>query len=464
MMPDLCRHARWALATCAALLLPAAAEADTLVENVNGITIGQDGNVERFTGILIGNDGRISQVLERKDKRPKKIDYRLDGEGRTMLPGLIASDMRLMDFGISLLKIPATTPGDTALPPPRPEDWDVALQKAQRQLASRGITAVADMGTTIEHWQAYRRAGDAGTLYLRIAAYAADIPSMVLIGGPGPSPWLYEDRLRLNGVHLVADGSLEARRAALKAPYTDAPETSGQATFGDTQLRNLMSRAAIDGFQISVSAHGDAAASEVLGAIDELALTYKGEKRWRIEALQTVDRGDMPRLAAHGVVVTVRPGNLASEARIAEARLGLPRIGSVQPWQGLQQAGVKLAIAGTAPQSAPTPFADMAAAVTREDAQGLPAGGWQPQQRIGSETALGALTANAAFAVYADGRFGRIAVGERADFVLVDHDPLVATPAELRSTRVLETWIGGAKIYEEGLETEQKYSKEMPGW
>ncbi|MFA7596152.1 MAG: amidohydrolase family protein [Novosphingobium sp.] len=461
MINKLRRAARHALAACLALACPAAASADTLVDNVNGITIGSDGALQRFTGIVIGNDGRISQVLQQKDKRPKKVDYRIEGQGRIMLPGIVAADMRLMDFGLSLLN--ATASGDSALPPPRPEDWDVALQKAQRQLAARGITAVTDTATSIEHWQAYRRAGDARTLYLRIAAYATDIASMVLIGGPGPSPWLYDDRLRLNGVHLVADGTLETHGAALKAPYADRPDTSGKLIQGETQLRNLMSRAAIDGFQVSVAAHGDAAVVEVLGAIDELALTYKGERRWRIDGLQLAAQTDLPRLAAHGAIVSFRPGNLAAEAAVADARLGPGRIGSVQPWQSLDQARVKFAIAGSR-QSLPSPFADLAAAISREDAQGQPSGGWQPQQRIGREAVLAALTANAAFAAHGEGRFGRIVAGERADFILVDRDPMTATPAELRTTRVLETWIGGVKIYQEGLETEQKYTKEMPGW
>ena len=66
------------------------------------------------------------------------------------------------------------------------------------------------MGTTIEDWQAYRRAADSGRLRLRIVAYAKGIDDMALIGGPGPSPWLYDDRLKLNGVEAVA-----RRRAGL---------------------------------------------------------------------------------------------------------------------------------------------------------------------------------------------------------------------------------------------------------
>jgi hypothetical protein len=45
------------------------------------------------------------------------------------------------------------------------------------------VTAVADMGTSIEDWQAYRRAGDKNQLYVRIMAYAMGIDQMALIAG-----------------------------------------------------------------------------------------------------------------------------------------------------------------------------------------------------------------------------------------------------------------------------------------
>src|SRR5690606_8777022 len=85
---------------------------------------------------------------------------------------------------------------------------------------------------------------------------------------------------------------------------------------------------------------------------------------------------------------------------------------------------------------------------SREDTQGQPFGGWQPQERISRERALAAYTSGAAYAGFADGRFGRLEAGERADFVVLDADPLLANPADLRRIRVLETWIGGKKVYE----------------
>ena len=63
------------------------------------------------------------------------------------------------------------------------------------------------------------------------------------------------------------------------------------------------------------------------------------------------------------------------------------------------------------------------------------------------EAALKAFTQDAAYAGFADGRFGRLVEGERADFVLVDRDPILASPAELRAMQVLQTWIGGERVY-----------------
>ncbi len=142
--------------------------------------------------------------------------------------------------------------------------------KAQDALLARGVTAIADMGTTIEGWQAYRRAGDAGTLRIRIMGYAPGHRAGGAHRRLRPTPWLYGDRLRLGGVKLYLDGALGSRGAWLKAPYTDAPGQTGLPRLTSTQLRNQMSRAAMDGFQLAVHAIGDKANAEVLDAIGAL--------------------------------------------------------------------------------------------------------------------------------------------------------------------------------------------------
>ena len=111
------------------------------------------------------------------------------------------------------------------------------------------------------------------------------------------------------------------------------------------------------------------------------------------------------------------------------------------------KAGARLAFGTDTPVENANPFPGLAAAITREDHKGEPFGGWQPQERISREAALAAYTTGAAYASFAESKVGRLAPGLRADFIIVDKDPLMSPPAEIRATKVDETWIGGTRVY-----------------
>ena len=536
----------------AALTLPAPARADTLIDNVNGITIGKDGAVVRFAAILIDDAGRV-RAIYRKGERPPRVKARINGQGRTMMPGLIDAHLHVMGVGFGALtldlsdtkslaeaqdkirRFAADNPtrpwilgrgwnqelwrlgrfptaaelnavvGDRpvwlervdghagwansaamriakvdkatrdpaggrverdaagnpsgifvdaaseliarAVPAPRPAERNLALAKAQEILHGFGITAAADMGTTIEDWQTFRRAGDGGRLSMRIMSYAAGVDAMDFIGGSGPTPWLYGDRLRLNGVKLYLDGALGSRGAWLKAPYADDPGNRGLQLIDETKLRNWMSRAALGRFQVAVHAIGDAADAEILAAIAELAPSYAGDRRWRIEHAQIVDPADIAKFGQHGVIASMQPVHQTSDRLMAGVRLGEARLNGAYAWHSIGQTGAKLAFGSDAPVESPDPFAGFAAAISRTDRSGEPAGGWFPQERVAREQALAGFTSTAAFAGFAEGRFGRLVPGEWADFVLLDVDPMTASPAQLYAAKVRETWIAGKPVY-----------------
>lgn len=545
------RHALAALAATTALVLSAPALADTLVDNVDGVTIDADGKVKRFTGIVFGDDGKVTQVLVRREARPQ-VDYRLDGEGRMMIPGMIDAHVHVMDIGFAALTLDLsnTTSLDDALakiktfteenpgrpwilgrgwnqekwglgrfptaaeldavvadrpvwleradnhanwgntlaitmagvtartadpaggkiirdatgapagvfvdkavglvgkvvPPPRAEDRDLAFAKAQEVLLGYGVTAVADMGTKMADWGAYRRAGDAGRLTIRIMAYADSFDTLELVAGPEPTGWLYDDKLRMGGIKLYLDGALGSRGATLKAPYADETGAKGLPLLTPAQLRNLMSRAALDNFQTAVHAIGDAANAEVLAAVEELTESYTGDRRWRIEHAQILDPVDIPRLGQSGIIASMQPLHQTSDRTMAEARLGPNRLAGAYPWRSVLNAGGRLAFGSDAPVEPADPFAGIAAAISRTDANGEPFGGWFPQETVSREQALAGFTADAAYAGFAEGRFGRLIPGERADFLLVDRDPLLAAPGDIRQTKVIGVWIGGIKV------------------
>ncbi len=534
-------------------LVSAPLSADTLIENVNGITIDAQGEVQRFTGLVFDDQGKITQILERGDERPVDIDFVLEGAGQFMLPGLIDAHVHVMDmgFGTMTLDLSQTNSLEEALatikqfaddnqgrpwilgrgwnqekwglgrfptaaeldaivpdrpvwleradnhanwanseamkraeitadvqspeggeiirdpvtgeptgvfidnaselvgkivPRPRPADRDVAFLRAQQLLISSGITAVADMGTTIEDWQTFRRAGDSGALKIRIMSYADSNATMELIAGPGPTPWLYADRLRMGGVKLYLDGALGSRGAFLKRPYSDHPDSRGLPMLSPAQLRNLMSRAALDNFQTAVHAIGDAANADVLAAIAELSLTYDGDRRWRIEHAQIADPVDIPGFGASGIIASMQPLHQTSDRLMAEARLGPDRLAGAYAWRSVLEAGGRLAFGSDAPVEPADVFGGLAVAISRTDANGQPFGGWWPSETVSRDQALRAYTADAAYAGFADGRFGRLLPGERADFILVDRDPLLSSPTQIRETQILEVWIGGERV------------------
>jgi len=538
----------------AALLLGATpAAADILVENVNGYTLREDGRLVRFQAMWIGDDGRVRQLFEAGDRRPSRTSFRLDGRGRTLIPGMIDAHGHVMGLGMSALLIDLSdtnslaeaqarirayaaanpTPRwiigrgwnqerwglgrfptaadldaavadrpvwlervdghagwanslamreanvtaatqapsggriertgrnpngifvdaamslvERAVPPPLPLQRDRALQQAQEILLSYGITSTADMGTSAADWEVMRRAGDNGQLRLRIFSYASGIDNLLTVAGTRPTPWLYDGRLRMVGVKLYLDGALGSRGAWLKADYRDAAGQRGLPLLNDTELKNQMSRAAMDNFQVAVHAIGDQANAQLLAAIEELSDTYKGDRRWRIEHAQIVDPTDLPRFGRNSIIASMQPVHQISDRLMAEARMGNERLGGAYAWRSMLQNHVPLAFGSDYPVESPNPFPGLAAAVSREDAQGQPPGGWFPQQRLGMEQAFAAFTRGAAFASFAEDRLGTLEPGRFADFIFIDRDIFNnLAPGAVRETRVLETYVAGRQVW-----------------
>lgn len=526
--------------------------ADGIIDNVNGITLDKEGKIIRFTALLVDDAGKVSKLITAKDKAPKRPDWRSDGKGLTMIPGLIDANVDIMALGFQALTLDLSqtktlaeaklqvaeyvakfpnrrwvlgrgwdqakwnmdrlpSAGDLSsvaagkpvwllnsdgsagwandsamqiagitsktkigvsgkiikqagkpsgifvgaakhliekhIPPPRAKDRDIALARAQKQLLSSGITAVTDMGTTIDKWQSYRRAGDNRRLNMRIFGYADGPAQMEKIAGPAPTPWLYGERLRLGGVRLKIDGSLSSRGAWLKQPYDDAPGDQGIRYDSYAELRNSMVRAAMDGFQVSLHASGDAAVAEAIGAVADLAETFPDDRRWRIENAHVIDAADLPKLGANDIMVSVQPANGQSSAALANARLGVLRADTAFPAASILAAGAPLSLGSNIPAGKAAPFADMAGAITREDENGQPFGGWRAEERLTRVQALAAYTINPARAAFAEDKVGSLTPGHNADFLLIDTDPLLASTSALRKTKVMETWVAGRAVY-----------------
>ncbi len=552
-----------------ALLLLAAAPvlaAKTLIVNVNGYTLqsGQPGSaagegtggLRRFGGLLVGDDGKVLALLARGAAEPKLAagDYKLDGRGRTMFPGLIDAHGHLMGLGLGLNQLdltPATGLADTqarirahaaansapawvvgrgwnqvswglgrfptaaeldaahaarpvwlervdghagwansaamkaagitratkdpaggrilrdtagnpsgvfidaamdlvnkAVPPPTAGEMEQGLEDGLKHLAALGLTGVHDMGVSPEAWALYRSFGDEGRLTLRITGYAAGMDAMVRIAPLRPTPWLYQDRLRLQGVKLYADGALGSRGAWLLQPYADEPATRGLQFLDDTKQKNLFSRANYLGYQVAVHAIGDAANRQALDSFTEIRETYGDKFRNRIEHAQVIDVADIPRFATLKIIASVQPTHATSDKAMAGERVGAARLEGAYAWSALRKAGASLALGSDFPVEPANPFYGLHAAVTRQDRQGLPPGGWRPDQAMSLQQAFAGFTRDAAVAGRMEDKVGTLEPGRWADFILLDRDPFQIAPAELFDVKVEETWLAGARVFQ----------------
>ena len=337
---------------------------------------------------------------------------------------------------------------ESKIPAPTAAEQDAALAAAQRLMLSNGLTAVADMGTAADEWAAMNRAGQAGTLKARILSYAGGIPGMRAINGGKPSGWLYGDRLHLGGVKIYADGALGSRGAWLKAPYHDKPDTRGLQFLSDAQILEQADAAAASGYQPAIHAIGDAANAQVISTYEQLAKKYPGDRRFRIEHFQIADPADIPRLKPAGIIASMQPTHQTSDRLMAEARLGPDRLKGAYAWQTVEKLGIPIAFGSDFPVESPNPFPGLAAAVSRQDLNGQPPGGWRPEERVSFEQALAGFTRGAAFAGFAEGKIGSLDPGKWADFIIVDRDVSKADPQSLGRTQVLETWVAGKKVWE----------------
>ena len=95
----------FALALLCAASLSTAAQADVLIDNVDGVRIDEDGDIDHFTGLWVDDDGTIIEVLDKRDKRPERPTYLSDMKGQIIVPGMIDAHLHVMGIGFSALTL-----------------------------------------------------------------------------------------------------------------------------------------------------------------------------------------------------------------------------------------------------------------------------------------------------------------------------------------------------------------------
>lgn len=338
------------------------------------------------------------------------------------------------------------------LPPLTPAQVKKAIELAAQECVRHGLTSVVDANVTPAMLQAFKELIDEGRMPLRI---------YVMLDGTdkafveewlkrGPQIDAAHHRLTIRSFKLFADGALGSRGAALFEPYSDQPGTKGVMTLHEFDIYNFTRHALQKGFQVATHAIGDAGNRATLDAYEKAMKETPQAKdpRLRVEHAQVMSLDDIPRFAKLHVIASMQPTHCTSDMVWAEKRVGPARIKGAYAWRSVLKTGAHLTLNTDFPGETLDPFATIYAAITRQDPEGNPPGGWHPEQRLTLDEALRGYTREAAYAEFEEAVKGSLEKGKLADLIVISQDITKVQPKELLSTRVLKTFIDGKLVYE----------------
>ncbi len=255
-------------------------------------------------------------------------------------------------------------------------------------------------------------------------------------------PWLKTGALK-----AFLDGSLGSRTAALLAPYSDAPGTSGLLHLDAAKLALMAIARDRAGFQLAFHAIGDRAnrvALDTFAAV--VAANGPRDRRDRVEHAQIVAPEDFARYGSLDIIASMQPSHLLDDERWATGRLGPERSRGAYAWRTMEQNNARLAFGTDHPVEPLNPLRGIYACVTRELPQG--SASWQPQESLPIKDCLRAYTTGSAYAEFEEKRKGTIAPGMLADLVVYAVDLNQIPARDLLTTKVKMSVAGGRIAYQ----------------
>ncbi len=318
------------------------------------------------------------------------------------------------------------------------------LKRGQQHMFAVGLTSVCDAGLPKESILLLDSLYNTGELDIRV--YAMLSPSDENFECFLPRGPYMTDHLTVRSVKLFADGALGSRGALMKEPYSDDPRNYGILVDDMDLMHRACELALQHGFQVNAHAIGDKANSIMLNMYADF-LEPGNDLRWRIEHAQIVDPADFDLFGKYNIVPSIQAIHAVSDMGWAEDRVGPQRIKGAYAFRDLMDRFGWLPNGSDFPVEHINPLYSYHAAFTRTDQYGNPEGGWYPDQLLTREEALKGMTIWAAKANFEEDTRGSLEPGKFADFVVMDADLLIVHESLIYDLPVLETWVGGKRVY-----------------
>jgi predicted amidohydrolase YtcJ len=325
------------------------------------------------------------------------------------------------------------------IPDPDEEEVLDATSLACEKIVEAGVTSVHWIVSSWTEIRIIQRLRAENRLPIRVyILFPADILGQIT--GLRSRKDLEDNRVRIGGVKIFADGFLAARTAALKEPYSDDLVTKGNLLYSQEEINALVAKLHKANFRLAIHAMGDQAIDMVLIALEKtLKELPRKNHRYRIEHASVLNKGLIRRIKKLGVIIAVQPCTIISEFSTWSAtdRLGLKRARWLYPLKTLINEGIRVAGGSDCPMEQISPFSGIQAAVTRQ---------FFPEEQITVNEALRMYTVNAAYTSFDENIKGSIEEGKLADLTVISHDPRT-TPNKIEDIKVKMTIVGGKMVY-----------------
>ena len=331
------------------------------------------------------------------------------------------------------------------VPQPSQLDQIKAYKVAFAELAASGITSVHDAGISPYSHNLYQQLAQQDAIPIRIYAML-DGTHPMLAQALAAGHVNIKDHYIVRSVKLMIDGALGSYGALLHQPYSDRTETSGAYVMPLKRIENNLKLSVEHQFQANIHAIGDRGNTEVINLLSKDWANSK-QLRHRIEHAQIMRLEDILRLQRGHIIASMQPTHATSDMNMAEDRVGAARIKGGYAWDTIHKSGVVIASGSDFPVELFNPFFGLHAAVTRQNRQNQPEGGWYPNESMDVEQAFKTFTINAAFAAHMEDKIGSLEIGKYADFIIINQDIFNIDKSKIWSTQVLETWVSGRKIH-----------------